>query len=48
MEIAIRGQRDRLEKLKGRIETRQQELELKAQVVSRAPEIECVCLALPV
>lgn len=48
MEIAIRGQRDRLVKLEGRIETRQQELERKAQVVSRAPEIECVCLALPV
>jgi putative cell wall-binding protein len=48
MDIAIRGQRERLNKLEQRIETRRQELERKAQVISLAPEVENLCLALPV
>jgi len=48
MEIAIRGQRDRLSKLEDRIEKRRQELQRKAQVISLAPEIENYCLTLPV
>lgn len=48
MEIAIRGQRDRLAKLEARIERRREELERKAQVVSIAPEVANRCLAFPV
>lgn len=48
MDIAIRGQRDRLSKLEDRIEKRRQELERKARVISLAPEIENYCLTLPV
>ena len=48
MDIAIRGQRERLNKLEQRIETRRQELRRKAQVISLAPEVENLCLALPV
>jgi putative cell wall-binding protein len=48
MDIAIRGQRERLNKLEQRIETRRQELQRKAQVISLAPEVENLCLALPV
>jgi len=48
MDIAIRGQRDRLSKLEERIEKRRQELHRKAQVISLAPEIENYCLTLPV
>ncbi len=48
MDIAIRGQRDRLSKLEERIEKRRQELQRKSQVISLAPEIENYCLTLPV
>jgi SNF2 family DNA or RNA helicase len=48
MDIAIRGQRDRLSRLEERIEKRRQELQRKAQVISLAPEIESYCLTLPV
>ncbi|WP_435066701.1 helicase-related protein [Haloplanus sp. C73] len=48
MDIAIRGQRDRLDKLEGRIENRRAELQRQARVISLAPEVENVCLALPV
>ena len=48
MDIAIRGQRDRLSKLEDRIETRREELQRKGQVISLAPEIENYCLTLPV
>jgi len=48
MDIAIRGQRDRLSKLEERIEKRRQELQRKAQVISLAPKIENYCLTLPV
>jgi hypothetical protein len=48
MDIAIRGQRERLNRLERRIETRRQELQRKAQIISLAPEVETLCLALPV
>ncbi|GAB7121127.1 hypothetical protein JCM9743_35980 [Natrinema sp. JCM 9743] len=48
MNIAIRGQRDRLSKLEQRIESRRNELHRKAQVISLAPEVENRCLTLPV
>ncbi|WP_137286971.1 helicase-related protein [Halorussus salinisoli] len=48
MDIAIRGQRERLAKLERRIETRREELRRKAQIISIAPEVENLCLALPV
>jgi hypothetical protein len=48
MDIAIRRQRDRLSKLEERIENRRRELRRKAQVVSLAPEVENVCLVLPI
>ena len=47
MDIAIRGQRERLEKLEDRIETRRRELERREQVISLAPEVENYCLTLP-
>jgi hypothetical protein len=48
MDIAIRGQQERLDRLEQRIESRRQELERKAQIVSLAPEIENLCLVFPV
>ena len=48
MDIAIRGQRQRLNKLEERIERRRKELQRKAQVISLAPEVENLCLTLPV
>ena len=48
MDIAIRGQHERLNKLEQRIEDRRKELQRKAQVISLAPEIENLCFALPV
>jgi superfamily II DNA or RNA helicase len=48
MNIAIRKQRERLNKLEDRIDARREELERKAQVISLAPDIENLCLALPV
>jgi len=46
MDIAIRGQRERLEKLEERIEARRQELNRREQVISLAPEVENYCLTL--
>ncbi|RRJ28511.1 helicase-related protein [Halocatena pleomorpha] len=48
MDIAIRGQQERLNKLEQRIEDRRQELQRKAQVISLAPDVENICFALPV
>ncbi|GAA0459652.1 SNF2-related protein (plasmid) [Halococcus dombrowskii] len=48
MDIAIRGQRERLSKLEDRIKKRRQELQRKSQVISVAPEVENVCLVLSV
>jgi uncharacterized protein YaaN involved in tellurite resistance len=48
MDIAIRGQRNRLSKLEDRIEQRKKELQLKVQVISVAPEIENFCLTLSI
>jgi DNA-binding transcriptional regulator YbjK len=48
MDIAIRGQQERLNKLEQRIEDRRQELQRKARVISLAPEVENICFALPV
>ena len=48
MDIAIRGQQERLNKLEQRIKNRRQELERKARIISLAPEVENVCFALPV
>ncbi|MWG35300.1 helicase-related protein [Halomarina oriensis] len=48
MDIAIRGQRERLTRLEARIEARRKELQRKAQVVSVAPEVENVCLVVPI
>jgi hypothetical protein len=47
MDIAIRGQRERLAKLEERIETRRQELKRREQVISLAPKVENYCLTLP-
>ncbi len=46
MDIAIRGQRERLENLEERIETRREELRRREQVISLAPEVENYCLTL--
>ena len=48
MNIAIRGQKERLNKLEQRIENRRTELERKSRVISLAPDVENLCLALPV
>lgn len=48
MDIAIRGQEQRLKKLEARIDNRKAELEAKARVISHAPVVEAVCMALPV
>jgi hypothetical protein len=47
MDIAIRGQRERLEKLEERIATRREELKRRERVISLAPEVENYCLTLP-
>ena len=47
MDIAIRGQRERLEKLEERIATRRDELRRRERVISLAPEVENYCLTLP-
>ncbi len=47
MDIAIRGQRERLEQLEDRIETRREELRRREQVISLAPDVENYCLSLP-
>jgi hypothetical protein len=48
MDIAIRKHRDRLSKLEDRIEKRRHELERKVQVILLAPEVENICLTLPI
>jgi hypothetical protein len=48
MDIAIRGQRERLSKLEDRIEQRREELQRKAQGISLAPEVENLCLSLSI
>lgn len=48
MDIAIRRQQDRLSKLEQRIKQRRRELQRKARVISLAPEVENVCLTLPI
>jgi len=47
MDIAIRGQQERLEQLDNRIETRRKELRRREQIISLAPEVENYCLTLP-
>ncbi|MFD1572019.1 helicase-related protein [Halorubrum laminariae] len=47
MDIAIRGQQERLEQLEDRIETRRNELRRREQIISLAPEVENYCLTLP-
>jgi hypothetical protein len=47
MDIAIAGQRERLEKLEERIERRREELQRRERVISLAPEVENYCLTLP-
>jgi len=47
MDIAIRGQRERLQKLESRIERRREELRRRERVISLAPEVENYCLSLP-
>ncbi|WP_252697960.1 helicase-related protein [Natronosalvus vescus] len=48
MGIAIRGQRERLQKLEKRIQSRRTELERRERIISLAPEVENYCLALPI
>lgn len=48
MDIAIRRQQDRLSKLEQRIKQRRRELQRKARAISLAPEVENVCLTLPI
>ena len=48
MDIAIRGQRERLNKLGERIETRRRELRRKAQIISLAPDVVNLCFTLPI
>ena len=47
MDIAIRGQQERLKQLENRIETRREELRRREQIISLAPEVENYCLTLP-
>ena len=48
MDISIRKQQSRLSNLEDRIEKRRDELQQKAQIVSVAPEVENLCLTLPI
>jgi hypothetical protein len=48
MEISIRNQRQRLEKLETRVEERKADLQRREQIISIAPETEGFCLTLPV
>jgi len=48
MRIAIRNQKQRLEQLETRVESRKAELRKREQVISLAPDIEAYCLTLPV
>ena len=47
MDIAIRGQQERLEQLEERIEIRHEELRRRERIISLAPEVENYCLTLP-
>ncbi len=47
MDIAIRGQQERLEQLKDRIETRRAELKRREQIISLAPTVDNYCLTFP-
>lgn len=47
IDIAIRGQSERLEKLEERIESRRHELNRREQVISLAPGVENYWLTLP-
>jgi hypothetical protein len=47
MEISIRRQRQRLEKLEARIDDRRTELDRQEQIISLAPVVEGYCLTLP-
>jgi putative cell wall-binding protein len=46
MNIAIRGQQQRLEKLESRIERRREDLRQREQIISLAPEVENYCFTL--
>ncbi|MFW5924208.1 MAG: helicase, partial [archaeon] len=48
MDIAIRGQQERVKNLENRIEDRREELQRKAQVISLAPVVENLTFVLPV
>lgn len=48
MEISIRGQRRRLDRLDERVDERKADLERRRQVISLAPEVEGYCLTLPI
>ena len=47
MDIAIRGQKARKEKIKKRLDERRKELSKKEQIISIAPEVENICLIIP-
>jgi hypothetical protein len=47
MQVAISSQRERLNQLEERIDTRREELRRQEQVISLAPEVENYCLTLP-
>ncbi len=46
-DMDIRGQRERLDQLEQRIETRREELKRQERVISLAPEVENYCLTIP-
>ena len=47
MDISIRGQRERLEQLQDRIDTRRAELKCREQIISLAPTVDNYCLTFP-
>jgi SNF2 family DNA or RNA helicase len=47
MDIAIRGQQERLEQLQERIDTRRAELKRREQIISLAPTVDNYCLTFP-
>jgi hypothetical protein len=47
MDIAIRGQQERLEQLQDRIDTRRAELKRREQIISLAPTVDNYCLTFP-
>lgn len=48
MDIAIRSPRARLSKLEELIKKRRRELQRKAQVITLAPEVENLCIVIPI